>query len=160
MKLRDLVVADAVIPSLAATEKEDAIREIVVRLVEAGRIDEADRVGIVRSLLNREKLGSTGIGGGVALPHAKHAKVAETLCAIARSEQGIEFNALDGEPVHLVFLVASPAQGEQIGRVKVLERISMMLRHQDFSRFLLAAKTDQAMLEVVEEADSLWGDEA
>jgi len=135
MKLLDLVVTEAVVPGLEASRKEDAIRQLVDRFVDAGRIEKKDRVGVLRALLNREKLGSTGIGGGVALPHAKHRCIRETLCAIGRSDKGIEFNALDGEPVHLVFLVMSPANVEQNGRVKVLERISMMLRHQDFPDF-------------------------
>ena len=107
-KLSDFMVREAVITDLQATTKEGAIREIVCSLKDAGYLAEANTESIIRAILAREELGSTGIGGGVACPETRHHAVNRVIGTISRSRQGIEFDACDGEPVDLLFLVIAP----------------------------------------------------
>ena len=107
-KLSDFMVREAVITDLQATTKEGAIREIVCSLKDAGYLAEADTESIIRAILAREELGSTGIGGGMACPETRHPAVNRVIGTIGRSRQGIEFDACDGEPVDLLFLVITP----------------------------------------------------
>src|SRR5262245_46526670 len=108
MKLADFVVPEAILPDLRATTKEGAIREAVDALRAAGCIAQADAAEVVRAVLRREDLGSTGVGDGVAFPEARHPAVGRTLGTIALSRAGIDFDAADGGPVHILFLVISP----------------------------------------------------
>lgn len=103
MDLAVLVDTDTVKVPLEAFDKEEAIAELVELLVRAGKVQ--DREGVLAALYERELKGSTGIGGGVAIPHAKHEEVSGVVLAIGVSPDGIEFDAADGEPVRLVFLV-------------------------------------------------------
>ena len=113
-KLSDFMVREAVITDLQATTKEGAIREIVCSLKDAGYLAEADTESIIRAILAREELGSTGIGGGMACPETRHPAVNRVIGTIGRSRQGIEFDACDGEPVDLLFLVITPGTGPGI----------------------------------------------
>src|SRR5687767_435281 len=104
MKFSDFVSREAVRVNLAADDKEGAIREMTRALVEAGRVAEADYDSIVKHILKREELGSTGIGRGVAVPHTKHGSVDKLVGTVAVSGEGIDFDSLDGEKVQLFFL--------------------------------------------------------
>ena len=95
MKLSDFVVGDAILVDLQATGKEEAIREMVRSLNQAGRLAEADMDGVARAILGREELGSTGIGQGVAVPHTRHPTVNRLLGTVALSKHGVDFAALD-----------------------------------------------------------------
>ena len=106
MKLSDFVVREAILVDLQATSKEAAIREIVGSLATSGRLDAADTDGVARAILNREELGSTGIGQGVAVPHTRHPKADRLIGTVAISRRGVDFAALDGEPVDIFFLLA------------------------------------------------------
>ncbi len=99
MKLSDFVVREAILVDLQATSKEAAIREIVQSLATSGRLAEADTDGVARAILNREELGSTGIGQGVAVPHTRHPKVDKLIGTVAPlGGKGVDFAALDGDP--------------------------------------------------------------
>src|SRR6478609_4294137 len=108
MKLCDFVVSSSIIPELRVGSKEEAIRAMVAGLRDAGSINSADEAGIVAAILKREELGSTGIGRGVAVPHTKHPSVDKLVGTVAISENGVNFESLDGEKVHLLFLLVSP----------------------------------------------------
>lgn len=152
MKLSDFVVRDAIVVDLKATGKEEAIREIVLSLVSAGSLAEADAEGVIRAIMNREELGSTGIGQGVAVPHTRHPKVEKLVGTVALSPGGIEFAALDNEPVDILFLLVSPPN-QPGDHLRALENISRHLKNERFVNFLRQAKTRAAVEDLLDEAD-------
>ena len=152
MKLSDFVVGEAILVDLQATGKEEAIREMVRSLNQAGRLAEADMDGVARAILGREELGSTGIGQGVAVPHTRHPTVNRLLGTVALSRHGVDFAALDGEPVEILFLLISPPN-QPGDHLRALENISRHLKDQRFVNSLRQAKSREAIVELLEEAD-------
>lgn len=152
MKLSDFVVREAILVDLQATAKEPAIREIVQSLATAGRLDAADTDGVARAILNREELGSTGIGQGVAVPHTRHPKADRLIGTVALSNKGVDFAALDGDPVDIFFLLVSPPN-QPGDHLRALENISRHLKNEKFVRFLRQARTREQVIEVLDEAD-------
>ena len=124
MDLGDLISPDAVIPALKAKSKKQALQELAIK---AGQVTGIDQREIFEKLLQRERLGSTGVGRGIAIPHGKLACLKGIRCVFARMEEPIDFEALDDEPVDLVFLLLAP---EHAGadHLKALARISRLLR--------------------------------
>ena len=153
MKFADFVCRDAIRAQLDATDKESTIREMVRALLEAGKVEADECESIVKAILKREELGSTGIGRGVAVPHTKHPSVDRLVGTVAVSADGVEFASLDGEPVHLFFLLISPPQrpGDHL---RALENISRQLRDDTFCRFLKQAKNADDIRLVLDEADN------
>ena len=153
MKFADFMSAEAIIPEIAADEKEGVIREMVEALHNAGRIDAENLESIIAAIMKREELGSTGIGRGVAVPHTKHPSVSQLVGAVGVSRDGIDFNSLDGEKVNLVFLLVSPPDrpGDHL---RALENISRQLRDDTFCRFLKQSKTAEDIIQLLEEADN------
>jgi PTS system fructose-specific IIA component/PTS system nitrogen regulatory IIA component len=149
VKFADFIVPAAVRPELAATDKEAAIREMLQALANAGAL-EAD---VLEAILRREELGSTGIGRGVAVPHAKHDGLAGLAGLVAVSAEGIDFQSLDGEKVHIFFLLISPS-GRPSDHLKALEYISRQVRSDVFCRFLRQAKGPDDLRRVLDEADN------
>ena len=152
MKLSDFVVREAILVDLQATSKEAAIREIVGSLATAGRLEAADTDGVARAILNREELGSTGIGQGVAVPHTRHPKADRLIGTVAISRRGVDFAALDGEPVDIFFLLVSPPN-QPGDHLRALENISRHLKDDKFVSFLRQAKTREQVIELLDEAD-------
>ena len=152
MKLLDFVVREAILVDLQATGKEEAIREIVGSLHRAGQLAEADLESVIRAILGREELGSTGIGQGVAVPHTRHPTVQRLIGTVALSRRGVDFAALDGEPVDIFFLLVSPPN-QPGDHLRALENISRHLKDERFVSFLRQAKTRENVIEVLEEAD-------
>jgi mannitol/fructose-specific phosphotransferase system IIA component (Ntr-type) len=152
MKLSDFVVREAIRVDLQATGKEEAIREIVRSLHDAGRLAEGDLDSVARAILNREELGSTGIGQGVAVPHTRHPKVDHLVGTVALSRRGVDFAALDGEPVDILFLLISPPN-QPGDHLRALENISRHLKDERFVSFLRQARTREQVVELLEEAD-------
>lgn len=152
MKFKDFVVPAATRLELKAVEKRPAIREMVESLRDAGSIATEDMESIVRAIIKREEVGSTGIGKGVAVPHAKHPRVKRILGMVARSTKGVEFNALDGQPVKLFFLLISPPDAAA-AHIMALERIFTLLKNDDFYRFAMACRKVEEMMELLKEAD-------
>jgi len=148
-----MVPSEAIVDDLNATEKEAALKEVVGALVTAGRIREDAAASVVGALMSREELGSTGIGKGVAVPHAKHESVQGLVAAFARSRKGVEFAALDGQPVHLVFLLLSPkdSSGQHL---EALARVARIVRDDRICRFLRDAKDSKELAELLQEADA------
>src|SRR6185295_11923202 len=108
MRMSDFVVRDAIVPELKANTKEGIIREMVESLRSAGYFKGGEMEDIVKAILKRELLGSTGIGRGVAIPHTKHNSVDRLIGTVALSRPGVAFESLDGEPVHVFVLLISP----------------------------------------------------
>jgi nitrogen PTS system EIIA component len=156
MKLADFVVPEAIISDLRASTKEGAVREIVDALHAAGCLGEADREQVVKMILDREQLGSTG-GDGVAMPETRHPAVARMVGTIALSRGGVEFDALDGEPVHILVLVVTPPSrpGDFLRGAEI---ISWLLGNPDFHDRLRLAGTREEIVGLLAEADrhSLW----
>ena len=152
MKLSDFVVREAILVDLQATGKEEAIREIVRSLRDAGQVAEADAEGVIRAILGREELGSTGIGQGVAVPHTRHPTVDKLVGTVAISHHGVDFAALDGDPVDIFFLLISPPN-QPGDHLRALENISRHLKDDRFVSFLRQAKTKEAVIDLLEEAD-------
>ncbi len=153
MKFADFITPEAIQSDLKADDKEGVIREMVQALVEAGRIRAADYESIVKAILNREELGSTGIGRGVAVPHTKHPSVDRLVGSVAISREGVDFDALDGEKVNLFFLLISP-QDRPGDHLRALENIARQLRDDTFCRFLKQAKSAEDIRQLLEEADN------
>ncbi len=152
MKLLDFVSREAILVDLDAAGKEEAIREIVAALCQAGRLNVADQESVSRAILNREQLGSTGIGQGVAVPHTRHPTVDRLVGTVALSRGGVEFAALDNEPVYILFLLISPPN-QPGDHLRALENISRHLKDERFVSFLRQAKTRENVVELLEEYD-------
>ena len=153
MKFVDFVSRDAIRTSIDVDDKEQVIRSMASALLEAGKIAEDEHESIVEAILKREELGSTGIGRGVAVPHTKHPSVNDLVGTVAVSEAGVDFDSLDGEKVHLLFLLVSPPDrpGDHL---RALENISRQLRDETFCRFLKQSKTPNDVWQLLEEADN------
>ncbi|MGA2031358.1 MAG: PTS sugar transporter subunit IIA [Thermoguttaceae bacterium] len=153
MKFADFISRKAIRADLTATDKEGAIREMVQALADAGSVDHKEFESVVKAILKREELGSTGIGRGVAVPHTKHPSVDRLVGTVAVSSAGVDFASLDGETVHLFFLLISPPDrpGDHL---RALENISRQLRDDTFCRFLKQAKKAEDILLLLDEADT------
>jgi mannitol/fructose-specific phosphotransferase system IIA component (Ntr-type) len=150
MKLSDFVVTEAIILDLQATSKEEAIREIVRSLNDAGKIPHSDVEGVSRAILNREELGSTGIGQGVAVPHTRFDGLPNIVVTVAISRRGVDFSALDGEPVDIMFLLISPP-GMPGPHLRVLEMISRLLKKESVVNFLRQSQSQQQVVDLIDE---------
>jgi mannitol/fructose-specific phosphotransferase system IIA component (Ntr-type) len=126
---------------------------MVQALAAAGAVETDEADSIVKAIMKREELGSTGIGRGVAVPHTKHPSVDRLIGTVAVSREGVDFASLDGEIVQLFFLLISPPDrpGDHL---RALENISRQLRNDTFCRFLKQAKTADDIRQLLEEADN------
>ena len=152
MRMSDFVVRDAIVPDLAAINKEGVIREMVESLRAAGQFRGTDLEDVVKAILKRELLGSTGIGRGVAIPHTKHNSVERLIGTVAVSQRGVAFESLDGEPVHVLVLLISP-QDRPGDHLRALENVSRSLRDDSFVRSLRAATTRDEVSGLLDKAD-------
>lgn len=152
MKLADVVTEDLVLLDLQATSRDNAIQELVQLLAHRGRIGSSDVEALTAAMLKREHLGSTAIGHGVAIPHAKAECADGFMAAFGRSTGGIEFSAIDGKPVHLVFLLVSPADS-QSAHLKALAHISRLMTRQEMKDRILAAADEKQILEVIRDTE-------
>lgn len=146
MKIMDFLNKDAITVNLKATQKEEVIRELVNLLSKAQPIK--DKEGLIKTLMDREALGSTGIGQGIGIPHAKSNAVKELTSALGISHPGIDFDSLDGEPTQIFFLLVAPedAAGPHL---KALATISRMLKDKFLRDSLMAAKDENAALDII-----------
>ena len=156
MRMSDFVVRDAIVPELTGTTKEGVIRELVESLRNAGHFKGQDPEDIVRAILKREQIASTGIGRGVAIPHAKHNSADRLIGTVALSSQGVKFDSLDGEPVHIFVLLISP-QDRPGDHLRALENISRSLRDDGFVRRLRQATTREQIWNILEQGDHQAG---
>ena len=145
MPLTDLVAPHAVMPALKVISKKQALQELAAKAAElTGQPDRA----ILEVLIQREKLGSTGIGHGIAIPHGKLPKLSELFGLFARLERPIDFEALDRQPVDLVFLLLAP-EGAGADHLKALARIARLLRDGEIARKLRNSRDQEALYSVL-----------
>jgi PTS system nitrogen regulatory IIA component len=150
IKILDLLAPGAIVPELKANTKKGVLEELVTLLVQDQKVNDVD--GAVQILLEREKLGSTGIGQGIAIPHAKTDQAKTVVAAFGLSKKGISFDSLDGDPVHIVFLLIAPPDAAAT-HLKALARISRMLKDKFFRQSLREAKTTDEVLRLIREED-------
>ena len=153
MRMSDFVVRDAIVPDLKASTKEGVIREMVESLRAGGYFKGGEMEDVVRAILKREQLGSTGIGRGVAIPHSKHSTTDRLIGTVAVSRAGVPFDAIDNEPVHVFVMLISPQDRPQ-EHLRALENVSRSLRDDGFVRQLRAATTREALWELIGDADA------
>jgi mannitol/fructose-specific phosphotransferase system IIA component (Ntr-type) len=152
MRMSDFVVKEAISPDLTATTKEGVIREMVENLRAAGYFKASEPEDILKAILKRELLGSTGIGRGVAIPHTKHNSVDRLIGTVAISRAGVPFESLDGEPVHVFVLLISP-QDRPGDHLRALENVSRSLRDDGFVRSLRQATTREAIWAMLDDQE-------
>src|ERR1700746_3330180 len=145
MPLTDLVAPNAILPALKVNNKKQAIQELAARAAElTGQNEKA----ILEILLQREKLGSTGVGNGVAIPHGKLPKLGNVFGLFARLERPVDFEGLDGQPVDLIFLLLAP-EGAGADHLKALARVARLLRDPETARKLRASNGAEAIYAVL-----------
>ena len=152
MQILDFLSADAIKMSLESKTKKDAIKEMVELLVKTGRVK--DKKKMIQTLMEREELGSTGIGQGIAIPHGKSDTVSDLAAAFGLSADGISFDSLDGEPVNIFFLLVAPEDAAG-AHLKALARISSLLKDKYFRKSLLSAKTPEDVVKIIQEEEKL-----
>jgi len=153
MKLRDIVVEKAIVAPLKSTKRDDAIKELVDTLSKAGAVDGSLVDELAKAVVKREKKGSTGFGHGVAAPHVKTLDVQRVHAAVGIAPAGLEFQALDRQPVHVVFLLLSPEERPE-EHIDAMECIFGVLTQDRFRRFLRQAKSPAEVWTLLEEADA------
>jgi PTS system nitrogen regulatory IIA component len=153
MKLKDFIVSDAIVSDLKAADRDSAIRELVQSLATCGSIPQTAVDEVVSALVNREQNGSTGFGKGVAVPHVKHSGVNKMVGTIGRSASGIDFAALDHQPVYSIVLLISPENQPQ-QHLQAMNIVFSNLQKDMFRRFLRQAATQQTINDLLDEADA------
>jgi PTS system fructose-specific IIA component/PTS system nitrogen regulatory IIA component len=149
MPLAQFVVRAAIRPALAGTTREQVVREMVQSLVEASAIAESDREDVVKAVLRRESLGSTGIGKNIAIPHSRHAAATQLVGTVGVSSLGIPFDSLDGEPVHIFVLLVSP-QDRPADHLRALENVVKAMNVDAFVDALKAANSVDEIWDVLQ----------
>ena len=150
LKVLDFLSPDAITADLQATTKRGAFEELVALLAKNGKVKDAP--AIVDVLMKREAIGSTGIGQGIAIPHAKSDQAEEVVAAFGLSRRGLQFNSLDGEPVYIiVILVAPPTAAAQ--HLKTLARISRLLKDKFFRQSLREARSPGDIVKIIQAED-------
>jgi len=150
MKIMEMLKAKFIIDELKAAGKRDVLAELISVITEAE--NSFDPEAMLRILLEREQLGSTGIGDGIAIPHGKLSGLDGTVLVFGRSRKGVAFDALDGKPVHLFFLLVAP-ENSAGKHLKVLARISRMLKDGAFRKNLLEAKVRDDLVRIIAQKD-------
>jgi fructose-specific phosphotransferase system IIA component len=150
MKLMDYVSPATVAPDLESSDKEELLGQMVALLNRAGKI--SDPAQLLRSLMDRERIMTTGIGRGIAVPHTISSEVSEQIIVLGRVPRGVDFESLDRAPVYFVFLlVGSPHSSDQ--HLKTLARISRMIQQTNFVEAIKKAETAEGILRILSEED-------
>jgi len=150
-KISELLPRSAIVLSLQSKEKFDVINELVHPLVAAGAITE--EAEFVAAIVRRENMESTGIGLGVAIPHARTRAVSSIVLAFGRSDSGVDFSSLDGKPSHLIFLIAAPEE-QKTEYIMTLARLSKLLRKDEVRIGLNKAGSPDDVMRVIMQHES------
>ncbi len=148
MNLGDILSTDQIIVDLKAVDRWQAIDELIDKLVATGKIKSADRASIISVVRKRESSMSTGIGFGIGLPHASTELIQEVVGALGRSQEGVNFEALDNQPVNLVMLFLVP-QGQFQKHLHTLATIAKLLHRREFRQALEDAPTASEMYRII-----------
>lgn len=141
MDLEDLIVAQSILPTLKISSKKQAIQVLSEKAAELSGLDERE---VFETLLQRERLGSTGVGSGIAIPHGKLPSVEKIFGIFARLENPIDFDALDDQPVDIIFLLLAP-EGAGADHLKALAKIARLLRHSNTIQKIRATVDQEAL---------------
>ena len=152
MKFGDFIYFEATVAELQADNRDDAIKELVLSLENAGKLGKRISKNIAREIIKREDEASTGMGRGVAIPHIKHKSVKDVIGVIGLSNAGIDFLALDKQPVHSVILLISP-EGDPDKHLQAMERIFRHLQQEMFRKFLRQCSRPEQVEDLFIEAD-------
>ena len=152
MKFSDIVCFEAAITELQASDRDGAIMELVSALEKAGRLAKGKCKEIAREVIKREKEASTGLGKGIAVPHVKHKAIKDVIATIGQSGAGIDFFALDKQPVYSVILLISPADDPD-KHLQAMESIFKHLQQERFRKFLRQCRSAQQIEDLLNEAD-------
>ena len=152
MRILDFLNDKAVSADLKSHDKNSVIKELVDLLVKSSQLKPKDKDAVVKVLLNREALGSTGIGQNVAIPHGKCEYVSELIGAFGISKSGIKFDSLDGEPANIFFLLLAPIESSG-PHLKALARISKLLKDKFFRDSLKGADSEKSLIRIIKEED-------
>lgn len=152
MLVMDFLSKKAIVTDLKSTKKEDVIKELVDALIDSGEIEKRCRNKLIEALMNRESLGSTAIGQGIAIPHAKSDCVSKLLAAFGHSKKGVDFDSLDGELAYIFFLLVAP-QDSAGPHLKALARISRLLKDKYFRDTLRSCQDDKSVIKIIAQED-------
>jgi len=153
MRIDDFLAEDMVVSALEGRKKDDVIEELAE--VVSGHHPEIDHWKLVGALQDRERLNSTALGEGVAIPHGRLPGVKRVVAAFGRSPQGVDFNSLDGKPTHLFFLLVAPEDSAG-AHLKALARISRLLKDESFRARLMQAEDAATLYGIIREEDAKY----
>ena len=150
MRILDFLGSEAIIGSMKATSKEEALAELLVPILDAN--PSLDKHQLLQTILDREKLGSTGLGGGVAIPHGKFEGLEKLAASFGRSQEGIDFSSMDNKPAHLFFMLIAPKNcaGDHL---KALARISRLFKDPILTNNLRQVEGSDEIYGLLEESD-------
>ena len=146
LKLIDLLPEKVIAPDLKAENKAEVLRELVGLLYQEGKINDQEKT--LKVLLDREKLGSTGIGYGIAIPHGKYNDIETLVAAFGRSKKGIDFDSVDHKPVHIFFLFLAPDDAANL-HLRVLAKSCRLLKRDTFRESLMQAENESEILKII-----------
>ncbi|OPY72838.1 MAG: PTS system fructose-specific EIIABC component [Syntrophorhabdus sp. PtaU1.Bin058] len=153
MKISEILLEKCVVADIKGKTKREIITELVEALEKARLIEDVEAV--VNVVMEREKLGSTGIGNGVAVPHGKLKNISNIICALGRSPNGVDFDAVDRGPVHIFFLVLAPEDSASL-HLKILSRITKILRDQSLRKKVIKlSNTHDIYTSILEEDEKI-----
>jgi PTS system nitrogen regulatory IIA component len=153
VKIIDYLQEERVIPELQGTDKRSVLKELSGVLVEPCQVASAEE--LLQVLLDREKLGSTGIGEGIAVPHGRLKKLKNFLVSFGRSMKGVDFDSIDRKPSQLFFLVMAP-ENSAVDNLKLLGRIVTLLKDPSFKRRLMEAPSQKELFQIISEEDEKY----
>jgi PTS system nitrogen regulatory IIA component len=153
MKITDILHEDSIIGKLTSRDKKGVLEELVSVLVEHGRLKSKEKP--IQVLLERERLGSTGIGDGIAIPHGKLKDIKSMVCSFGRTREGIDFQSIDEKPSHLFFLLFAPQEsaGEHL---QALARLSRILKEGRLRKRLMEAASENEIYRLIAEEDEQY----
>ncbi len=149
MKLSEILHKDAIVNELQSRDKQEVLKELSQA---AARVSQAQHHEILEVLKERESLGSTGIGGGIAIPHGKLPDENAVILGLGISKPGVEYDSLDNKPVHIFFVILTPEDSTG-GHLKVLAQVSKLLKQEQFKTKLLQASTPESIFDIICEQD-------
>ena len=149
MKILDVLQKESIISDLKSQDKKGILEELVAPIA---RITGVNHKDLVRVLMDREQLGSTGIGGGIGIPHGKLKQLESLALGFGLSRKGVDFESMDNRPTHIFFLLVTPENSTGL-HLKMLARISKILKHDPFKEKLLNAANSNAIFSIIREED-------
>ena len=149
MKICDVLTKKTILPDLQAQNKKGILEELASPVSEIAKVDQEH---LVKVLMEREQLGSTGIGGGIGIPHGKLKEIDSLVLGFGLSRNGVDFESLDGKPTHIFFLLITPEDSTGL-HLKLLARISRILKDDPFKTRLLNATSGDEIFKIIQEED-------